>query len=309
MSRPLDRLTLLETFARIAERGSISAAARDLGLSQASASRQLKELEDRLETDLIRRTTHALSLTAAGEALLSDARSLLSNWDALEERHGSARSALQGPLKVVAPVALGQSHLADIAFRFQRAHREISMSWQLRDEPIRFAEIGCDCWIKVGPVPDDTLIVRPLGQVERLAVATPDLVGSADIRSPQDIDDLPCAALDPFEGRRIQLTNRDGIRSTIAPAVHLSTNNIVAQRRAAVLGVGFAVMPRWFVAEDLAAGRLCDLLPDWRADSLIVNAAYLPARHQPRRLVAFLDAMTREVASIPGIDAPDRPVE
>jgi len=80
MSKPLDRLTLLETFARISDRGSISAAARDLGLSQASASRQLKELEDRLGAQLIRRTTHSIALTPAGQALLRDARELIAGW-------------------------------------------------------------------------------------------------------------------------------------------------------------------------------------------------------------------------------------
>jgi len=80
MSKPLDRLTLLETFAGISDRGSISAAARDLGLSQASASRQLKELEDRLGAQLIRRTTHSIALTPAGQALLRDARELIAGW-------------------------------------------------------------------------------------------------------------------------------------------------------------------------------------------------------------------------------------
>ena len=106
MGKTLDRLTLLETFIRIAERGSISAAASDLGLSQPSASRQLAELETRFGLQLIRRTTHSMALTAAGQALLRDAREIVSAWNSIEERHGLAGGLVKGPLRVVAPVAL-----------------------------------------------------------------------------------------------------------------------------------------------------------------------------------------------------------
>ena len=302
MSKPLDRLTLLETFARIADRGSISAAARDLGLSQASVSRQLKDLEDRFSTVLVRRTTHSLALTPAGQELLRDARALASDWTALEERHASSDRQVKGQLKVVAPVALGQHHLADIACRFQREHPAIAITWLLQDEPIRFAEIGCDCWIKVGAIPDDTLIVRDLGRVERLLAASPDLIGRRRGLTPDCVARLPCAALAPFEGGRIGLTSRDGAAATLTPRVSISTNSISAQYRAALNGAGFAVLPRWFVEADLDAGRLVDLLPDWRAATLTVNAAFMPARLQPRRLTLFLDRLGAEVPRIPGIE-------
>ena len=302
MSGPLDRLTLLGTFARIAERGSITAAARDLGLSQASASRQLKALEDRLGSQLVRRTTHALSLTPAGEEVLRGARELIAGWDAFEERHGASEQEVKGRMRIVAPIALGQLHLADIALRFQLAHPGVTIDWLLDDDPIRFAEIGCDCWIKVGPVPDDTLILRTLGRVERLLVAAPALVSGRKLRSPQDVAALPCAALAPFEGGEIGLSSKGGRTAKIAPEVRLSTNNIFALHRAALLGLGFAVLPRWFVAADLEAGRLIDLLPVWRAATLTVNAAYLPARHQPKRLTLFLEALASGIEAIPGIE-------
>ena len=120
MSKSIGRLTLLETFVRIAEAGSISAAARNLGLSQPSVSRQLSELELRFKSQLMRRTTHDLSLTAAGAELLADARQLLDEWEALEEKHLDAEDTMRGKLKVVAPVALGQLHLLEAALRFQQ---------------------------------------------------------------------------------------------------------------------------------------------------------------------------------------------
>jgi len=302
MSKPLDRLTLLETFVRISERGSISGAARDLGLSQASASRQLKELEDRLGVQLVRRTTHSLALTLAGQALLRDARGLLGEWSALEERHGAGDNVAKGPLKIVAPVALGQRHILDIALDFQRLHPQVTLSWQLQDEPLRFAEVGCDCWIKIGPVPDETLIVRPIGRVSRSLVASPALAGRDGLVVPADAETLPFVALEPFEGGRIALANREGAVVEIRPPVRFATNNIFALHRAALKGAGVAVLPRWFIADDLACGRLIDLMPQWRAASHAVNVAYLPARHQPKRLALFLDALERGLRVIDGIE-------
>lgn len=307
MSKSLDRLALLTTFARIAERGSISAAARDLGLSQASASRQLKDLEARLGVQLIQRTTHALSLTPAGQDCLGDARALIDGWEALAERQADEQGALRGKLKVVAPVALGQLHLAEAALRFQQENPGVAITWHLADEAIRFAEIGCDLWIRIGALPDETLVARALGRVERLVVAAPSLTEDRKITRPGDLADLPCAALEPFEAANIALTRRDDAAEAVKARVALATNNIFAAHKAALLGIGYAVMPRWFVAEDLAAGRLVDLMPRWRAQSLTIHAGYLPSRRQTRRLKALIDHLATSVAAIPGVEAPKSP--
>jgi len=302
MSKSLDRLTLLETFVRIAERGAISRAARDLGMSQGSASRQLKDLEQRLGVELIRRTTHSLALTEAGQEVLSDARHLIALWDALEERHAPDTEILRGPLRVVAPVALGQLHLADIAFGFQVAHPCVTVNWRLEDEPIRFAEVGCDCWIRIGPVPDENLIVRRVGQVERLVVGTPRIASDLKTHTPDSAANLPFITLTPFEGAKIRLSRAGGEQRELSVAPKLSTNNIMSLKRAVQSDMGVAVLPRWFVAQELEGGTLVDLLPDWRAQSLDVNLAYLPARRQPRRLSAFIETLETGLRNLPGIE-------
>ncbi|MEM1262866.1 MAG: LysR family transcriptional regulator [Pseudomonadota bacterium] len=304
MSKPLDRLTLLETFVRIADAGSISAAARDLGLSQPSASRQLNELESRLRVQLLRRTTHSLALTHAGASLLHDARQLIKDWEALEEKHFESPGDIRGTVRVVAPIALGQQHLARIAWRFQINHPGIDISWRLEDQPIRFSEVGCDCWVKVGTVPDETLVVRRLGSVERALVAAPDLLSShGKPRNPAAAEKLPFLALQPFEGNALPLTHRSKRQQTIRPATRLQTNNIVALKEAALMGLGLAVLPSWFVVDELARGTLVDALPTWRAPSLSINVAYLPGKHQTQRLKAFLLALKNEVPRIAGVAA------
>ncbi|MGD1861957.1 MAG: LysR family transcriptional regulator [Leptolyngbyaceae cyanobacterium] len=302
MSKSLDRLTLLETFVRIADAGSISAAARDLGLSQPSVSRQLAELESRFKAQLMRRTTHSLTLTEAGRELLADARQLLDEWEALEEKHLDAETTPQGQLKVVAPIALGQLHLLEMAIQFQQQYPLISLSWHLEDHSIRFAEVGCDCWIKIGPVTDESLIVEPLGQVERLVVAAPQLLAAhSRPKTPGSLETFPFVALEPFEGRQIPLTNTRGKTTVVSPVVRMLTNNISALRQATLAGLGAAVMPRWFIEEDLNHQRLIDVLPKWRAATLTIHVASLPGRHRPYRLTSFLDALKRTMPEIPGI--------
>lgn len=303
MSKSLDRLSLLQTFVRIADAGSISAAARSMGLSQPSVSRQLAELETRFKAQLMRRTTHDLSLTEAGTELLADARQLLDEWTALEEKYLDDENRLRGKLKVVVPIALGQLHLLDTMLQFQQQHPSLSLSWQLEDQVIRFVEVGCDCWIKIGLIPDDALIVEPLGHVERLIVATPKLLEAhGKLKTPADLEQLPCVALEPFEGGQIPLTNSRGKTVLVRPFMRMTTNNIFALRKATLAGVGISVLPRWFIEEDLQSQKLMDLLPQWRAPKLTIHVASLPGRYRPRRLESFLEVLRAAVPEIPGIE-------
>lgn len=294
---------MLETFVRIADAGSISAAARDLGLSQPSVSRQLAELESRLKAQLMRRNTHSLALTDAGRDLLADARQILDSWEVLAEKHLSAKTNVRGKLKVVAPVALGQQHLVRIACEFQSQHPAVSITWELEDHPIRFAEKGCDCWIKIGPVPDETLIVRRIGSVDRVLVASKAFVKENGMPgSPKAAERLPLLSLDPFEGGRVPLSK--GSRSIeVAPPVTMRTNNVYAMKEATRLGLGMAVLPVWFISDELKRGALIDVLPGWKAPSLDIHLAYLPGKHQPLRLRAFIDLLETSVSKFAGIRA------
>lgn len=293
MTKALDRLTLLETFVRIAERGTISGAARDLGLSQASASRQLSDLEQRLGVELIVRTTHSLSLTKAGEICLTEARLLLADWDGFTEHFADEADSLSGPLKIVAPIALGQTIALDCAVAFQKEHPGIVIDWILEDRPIRFSEIGCDLWIRIGDVPDDSLIVKPLTTVERFIVAAPSLLSRKGRLEPDMLEDLPCLALNPFEAGHIPLLTKRGKSFNLKAAVSLSSNDIFAVKRAVLSGAGYAVLPRWLVTQELEEGSLVDVLPNWRAPSLTINAAFAPSRRQTRRLRLFLEVIGR----------------
>ncbi len=227
----------------------------------------------------------------------------MDEWEALEEKYLDDENTLRGKLKVVAPIALGQLYLLDTVLQFQQQHPAISISWQLEDHMIRFAEVGCDCWVKIGTVPDDSLIVEPLGQVERMIVAAPKLLKAHGklFKSPKDLERLPCIALEPFEGEQIPLMNFQGKPITICPSARMTTNNIFALREATRSGLGIAVLPRWFIEDDLKNQRLIDLLPQWRAPQLTIHVASLPDRYQPRRLRNFLEVLRLAIPKIPGV--------
>ncbi len=288
MSTRFDRLTLLETFIRVAERGSLSEAARDLGTSQPSVSRQLAALETRLGAALARRTTHDVTLTTDGLALLSDARRMLRDWEAIEERHAEDE-LLKGTVRVVAPVALGQGLLVRAASQFLKDNPGVKIDWRLRDETIRFAEEGCDCWLKVGRVPDDTLIVRELARVERLVVGTPEC---RERHEGAALVDLPWLTLGPFEGNRIELFESEGAHpEVLSVKPKLASDNIFAVYEAALQGVGVAILPHWFVADDLRSGALMDVAPERRAARLPLNLALAPGVRRPARVERFCEAV------------------
>ena len=293
MANRFDRLALLETFVRIAERRSLSAAARDLGTSQPSISRQLAALEERLGTVLVRRTTHDATLTPDGVALLTDARRLLGEWEAIEDRH-SDEDSLSGTIRVVAPIALGQGLFVRAAIDFMRKHPGVAVQWRLTDEPIRFAEEGCDCWLKVGPVPDDTLIIRSLGHVERLVVGTKDY---AEEYRATKLSDYPWLTLGPFEGERIELFDVRGNKQEISVNARLASENIFVLREALLNGVGVAIMPSWFVAEELKSGTLVDLAPRLRAARLPVNLALASGTKRPSRVSRFVEVLEKWAAN------------
>ena len=239
---------------------------------------------------------------------MSDSRRLLDNWEVLEEKHLDSGGALRGTLKVVAPVALGQLHLMAIALKFQQQNPLLTLSWQLEDSNLHFVEVGCDCWIKVGPILDESLQTEQLGQAERIIVAAPTFLQAQGMpKTPADLEKLPCVALEPFEGGHIPLTclvaGRKEKTVSISPPVKMSTNNIFALRQAVLAGLGFAVMPRWFVAQTLESGMLVDFFPAWKAPMLTIYAASLPERHQPRRLHEFIEMLRVEVPLISGIES------
>lgn len=306
MSNPIDRLTLMSTFVRISERGSISAAAADLGMTQATASRQLSALEKRLGAQLIERTTHSLTVTETGKEVLVDARALLSRWEGLEERLSTDREKLAGPIKLVVPIALGRALLCKAVLEYGRTHPEVSINIILDDQPGLASEVGYDLLVKVGRPADESLIIREIVQVDRVPVASPKLVekGGAAV---EDLQGLPFASLGPFEGAMIPLHDANGRMKTIHPTPVWATNDIFALRDAVVAGQGWGILPTWLVTKELADEKLVRLTPGWTGPALPVTIGFQPSRRRIRRVRALAETISCSLRDMVESKQPEEP--
>jgi molybdate transport repressor ModE-like protein len=299
-----DRLELMRSFATIAEAGSLSAAARRLGVSQPTVSRRLQQLERLLGLRLLRRSTHGLSLTGEGERALAQARELLDGWDALEASLRGARDAPRGLLRVQVPHAFGQDQLIAPLAEYLRAWPEAQVEWRLSDRAPDFIGGGIDCAIRVGWVEDPAVVAVLLAEVPRIAVAAPGLWGAGPPPAVAVLDALPWLALTSYYRDELVLGHPEGGEHRLALRPRLATDSLYALRAAVLAGLGAAVVSAWVVAEDLAAGRLVRLAPGWQAAPLPVYLIFPAGRLQPARLREFIALIRARLPGIAGLAPP-----
>lgn len=286
MARTLDRFELMRLLVRIAETGSLTAAGRSLGLSQPSASRQLRSLEAELGTQLVMRSTHDLAFTDAGQEFLENAKRLLAGWEQAVELAGADTGGLKGSIRVAAPMGLGQAVLADIAADFVDEHPGVSLDWQLVDEPGDLVREGFDLWIRVGPVRDEALIVRKLWTIERIVVAAPE--AGITCQNPSELEGQPAVILGPYVGSEIELSGPDDEHHTLSPSARINTDNIFVAQRLTLQSHGYSILPLWLVENDLADGTLLHLCQGWSAPHLTLSMAYPQSRYRPARVTEFI---------------------
>lgn len=288
-----DRIELLQTFVRIVESGSLSAAAQRLDTTQPTVSRRLQALERHFGVRLLQRSTHAATLTPDGERCLAMARSLIDEWEAMQESLRGSRSAASGTLKVLVPHALGQGSLIEPLAHYLRAHPDVNVEWLLSDRRPDFVAEGFDCAIQVGEINDPNLVVVPLFSLPRIVIAAPSLLGRRrPPQTPDGLHALPWLALQTFYRERVVLHPvQGGAPHAFDIRPRLGTDSLYALRSAALAGLGAAVVSAWLVVEELRAGRLVHLCPQWVASPLPVHLVYPYARFQPARLKRFLEAI------------------
>ncbi|WP_175983557.1 LysR family transcriptional regulator [Burkholderia vietnamiensis] len=289
------RFELMETFVRIVEAGSLSAAAAQLHTTQPTVSRRLQALERSLGMRLLQRTTHAMRLTVDGERCFTRAKELLAGWAAFEADLRGAQEEPDGLLRVAVPHAFGQERFVAPLAQFLRGYPRVSVEWLLQDEVRDFVGSGIDCAIQVGEPSDPGVVAIRLTKVPRFVVAAPSVLDRAAVPAdPDALAALPWLALCTYYRNELTLTHAvtgDTRRIAIRPRV--TTENLYALRSAALLGVGACVGSSWLLADHLARGELVHLAPDWQASPLPVYLTYPHAQFYPSRLVRFV-AMMRD---------------
>lgn len=296
MARTLDRFELMRLLVRIAETGSLSAAGRSLGLSQPSASRQLRALESELGAQLIMRTTHELSFTEAGEEFLNEARQLIAGWDAAVEKAGGGSEHLKGKIRVAASSGLGQTTLADLAGSFVSKHSAVSFEWLVIDDPGDMVAEGFDLWIRVGPIKDESLFVRCIWSIERAVVSA--RKEDHEIMHPKDLAGHSAVVLGPYVGSRLDLTHVEEGTFCLEPEVCINTDNLFVAERLTLAGHGYSILPLWLIEEPLDAGKLEIVCQGWTPPPLTLSMAYPHTRFRPARVRAFADHLRDELPII-----------
>lgn len=296
MSSTFDRLLLMQTFIRIVEAGSLSAAARQLGTTQPTVSRRLQALERQLAQPLVQRSTHALRLTETGQRAYERAKALATEWECFEQSLRAEPGRPEGLLRVQVPHAFGQEHLIEPLVRALKDAPGLRVDWLLNDAAPNFVEQGLDCAIRVGGKAEGAVVAIPLAQVPRVLVAAPSLLAGTRFTEPDELTALPWIAISTFYRHELPLERDDGVRQRLAIRPVLATDSLYATREAARLGLGAALVSGWSVRQDIAEGRLVRLLPRWRGDALPVHLLYPNPPSPPARLRYFIEAMRRSMS-------------
>ena len=277
----IDRIELMRTFIRIVEAGSLSSAARQLETTQATVSRRLQSLESMLGSRLILRTTHAMKLTDDGERCYQHARQVVDAWLALEDEMSIADDRPVGVLRVRAPHAFGQQQLLGPLVSFLQRYPQLAVEWMLNDKTVDFLSDNIDCAIRVGAEVDPATVSVLLAEVPRSLVVAPALLSRYPaLAIPQDLSRLPWVAISTFYQHEVELQHQEDSRELsfgIVPC--LSTDSVYVARNTALAGLGAAIVSSWAVTEDIAAGRLIEPFPQWRASPLPVHLVYPWARY------------------------------
>jgi len=302
--RSADRIELFETFVRIVDAGSLSAAAALLSTTQPTVSRRLRALEALLGLRLLHRSTHLMKLTEDGERCLALARGLLETWGAMDAHLRGAAASPEGTLRVVAPHAFGQDRLIGPIVEYVQQHARVSVEWLLHDRRPDFIAEGVDCAIHVGAVNDPLVVATKLGEVQRVVSAAPSVLDGREPPShPADLAILPWLALRTFYRSEISLMSLDDENAvaTVAIRPRFSTDSLYALRSAALMGLGVCISSKWIVEDALSDGRLLHLLPNWRAAPLPVYLVYPYSRIYPAKLSRFVEAIRQAAPAALGV--------
>jgi DNA-binding transcriptional LysR family regulator len=299
-----DRLAGLEVFAKIAATGSLSAAARAMGLSQTMVTKHLAALEARLGVKLFHRTTRRLSMTDAGRSYLEFSERILADMETAEAAVAADRVEPRGLLRLNVPLVFGVRQIAPRLAEFARHHPRVNVELGLNDRLVDLAEEGWDLAIRIGHLRDSSLVARRIVRCRMAVCAAPSYLASFGTpRAVADLEGHNCLGYTLAQsGADRWLMGRRG-EINVPISGNLRANNGDALLAAAVSGQGIIYQPTFIVADDLREGRLVSLGLDQPAnETLAVYAIYLPDRHPPAKVRACIDFLASQFAPEPPWD-------
>ncbi len=285
----------IETFVAVATRGSLTAAARAEDVAPAIIGRRLDALEQRLGVKLLLRTTRRITLTHEGSAFLEDCQRLLADFASAEASVSAGGVKASGHLRMTAPAGFGRRHVAPLVPRFRELHNEVSISLNLSDRVVDLAAESFDCAVRVGDMPDSSLVSVRLADNRRLCVATPAyLKRHGTPQQPSDLARFDCLALSSdasqTRGWAFRVPKGDSMELVyLKPGGPLDCSDGQVLHDWCLAGYGIAWRSTWEVEAEIAAGSLVALLEDFAAPANGIYALFPHAKHLPLRVRLWID--------------------
>jgi len=286
----MDKLRAMETFVRIVDGGSLTAAADALSTSLPSVVRTLAALESELDVRLLNRTTRRLSLTDEGREYLERCKRVLAEIDEAEAALSARRAAPKGRLRITAPVMFGRLHVAPLVTEFILRHPALQVELTLLDRMVDLVEEGIDAGVRIAQLPDSTLVAVPVGQTRRVVCASPAYLKRAGMpKTPHDLTQHRCISFSGLvAGNAWTLADGSGITQIdVIPA--LATNQVDAALDACLRGVGPGQFLCYQVQALIDAGKLKRVLQQFEPEPVPIQVVYPHARLLSSNVRAFVD--------------------
>src|SRR5260370_6886619 len=306
MDRSDITLERMRTFVRLAERGSLSAVAREIGIGQSTVTRHLRELEEAVGVPLLSRTTRRVTMTDAGSRYYADSVQILRLVEQAGDEARGTRGAPAGTIRISCSAAIGVLHISRLIFAFQDRYPDIAVDLSLTDERVDLVREGVDIALRLGPLTDSSMKLRPLGQIRRLMVAAPDYLAARGTPSvPHDLSGHQGIRMANVAGSELILLQGPGGECHAVPfGGRFRLVHGLSPRAALGAGRGIAPAHRWLVDGLLAAGRLKAILPDYTLPSVPLSMLIVPERAGIARVRLLIDFLAAQIGRIPGIERP-----
>jgi DNA-binding transcriptional LysR family regulator len=294
----MDRLKQIESFVAVSTKGSLTAAAHAEGVAPAVIGRRIDALEERLGVKLLVRTTRRITLTHEGSAFLEDCQRVIADLANAEASVSEGGVKASGHLRLTAPAGFGRRHVAPLVPQFLALHPDVSVSLNLSDRVVDIVNEGFDCAVRVGDLPDSSLVSVRLADNRRMCVAAPAYLKRAGTPvQPSELTRHSCLTLssDASQTRGWAFTV-NGQVSHIRPSGPLDCSDGQVLHDWCVQGLGIAWRSTWEVQDDIADGRLMTVLDNFAAPPNGVYAVFAQRKHLPLRIRLWIDYLKHNYA-------------